>query len=340
MLAFGLTLAAASCASQLEDVALPAPQPELTEVAARVFPGVSPERVVATVGGQEISAGHVAAYLEVFPALTAEQAAEDLVDIFAASARATQADVEAAAVEIENATRQAYVLEWLGRQYTRNPGFAEPDPELYEGVRSGAEYSEPFGRPAITTVSHVLVEVPEGSDDDLWAQAERDVRNVISELEQLGRPVGASDLLAYATDAEEGDEGELVRRVERHFGFPREYSGRARWSGVDLVEETFSEAAFAAEVGQLIGPVRTSYGVHAIVVEARYPAAWVPQEEREASARDIALSYPRSEAFSAELQALLAARPVRLYEENLALLGQSADERLANEASSRASVYE
>ena len=130
MLAFGLTLVIASCASQTEDVALPAPQPELTDVTGRVFSGVSPERVVATVAGLEISAGHVAAYLEVFPTLTVEQAVDDLVDIFAASARATEADVEAAAVEIEHATRQAYVLEWLGRRYTRNPEFAEPEKEV------------------------------------------------------------------------------------------------------------------------------------------------------------------------------------------------------------------
>ena len=340
MLAFGLTLVIASCASQTEDVTLPAPEPELTDVTGRVFSGVSPERVVATVAGLEISAGHVAAYLEVFPTLTVEQAVDDLVDIFAASARATEADVEAAAVEIEHATRQAYVLEWLGRRFTRNPEFAEPDADLYEGVRSAPQYSEPFGHPAITTVSHLLVEVPEESDDAVWAEAEREVRNVITELEQLGRPVAAFELQAYVPDAEEEDEQALARRVEKHFGFPREFSGSARWNGVDLVEEPFSEAAFAAEVGEVVGPVRTSYGVHAILVESRAPAAWVPQEERDARALDIALSHPRSEAFSAELQALLAARPVRLYEENLALLGQSADERLANEASSRAAVYD
>lgn len=338
-----VALALAACGGEEVEraSALPAPAPELGSASERVFPGTPPDRVIASVAGRDLSVGHVAAYLELFPTLTVQQAVDDLIDLHAAAARADEAQALRAAPAVEDATRSAYALDWLQRRYVHHPDYADPDPELYAELRTSVTESEPFGVPEITHVSHLLVQVPEGSTPDLWQEAERVAAEIHAELVALERPVGSFDLMPYRANPGVGRApAPLGIAVEQHFGFPLEYSGRARWSGLEAADADFAQAAFAADVGELTGPVRSAFGVHLILVEERDPAEWVSQSERDALAHQIALSRKRSTAFATDLQGLVEARSIHVFEQNLGILNQSSEERLAAESAARSARYE
>ena len=72
-----------------------------------------------------------------------------------------------------------------------------------------------------------------------------------------------------------------------------------------MVKE-FEEAAFAAEIGHVVGPVATQFGYHLIKVESKKEAAVAPFEEVKEQIRRNLLSQKQNQAYSAKAAELKA----------------------------------
>lgn len=66
----------------------------------------------------------------------------------------------------------------------------------------------------------------------------------------------------------------------------------------------FEKAAFSAEVGQVVGPVQTSFGYHLIKVEKKNEASETPFEEVKASIKGRMLQQKQNDAYTAKVKQL------------------------------------
>lgn len=68
----------------------------------------------------------------------------------------------------------------------------------------------------------------------------------------------------------------------------------------------FEEAAFAAEIGQVVGPVKTQFGYHLIKVEEKNEASVVPFEEAEGNIKRTLMQQKQNEAYMEQINELKA----------------------------------
>lgn len=335
----GLSLVAVvGCEADTSTV--PPLEPALEEV-TRIHFGdeVAPEMPIATVGERTITAGEVAAALELFPTLTVEQAVEDLVDTQTLLATAADDALERVEPMRADARRDALAREWVARTLWSLPEVQTADPDEVRAWIEDVERSASFGTPELMRVSHLLIRMPEDASEAEWEAAVQALAEARARILASDRPPAAFDLEAEldALAAQIGDripdDEDVV--VERHFAFPQAPSGPQRWSGVVAVAPPFAEAAFALEPLTLSEPVRTSFGVHLILAEERIPPYWVSDERRAQMASEFARARPLSSAFNSRLGEVMQRTPIYAYDENLALLSMSAEERLQAEAASR-----
>ena len=66
----------------------------------------------------------------------------------------------------------------------------------------------------------------------------------------------------------------------------------------------FEQAAFDAEIGQVIGPVKTQFGYHLIQVTEKNEAAVIPYEEVAAQIKEELLRQKQNEVYAAKVQEL------------------------------------
>ena len=66
----------------------------------------------------------------------------------------------------------------------------------------------------------------------------------------------------------------------------------------------FEQAAFAAEIGQVVGPVKTQFGYHLIKVEQKNEAAVVAYEEVAERIKSSLLQKKQNEAYTAKAMEL------------------------------------
>lgn len=64
----------------------------------------------------------------------------------------------------------------------------------------------------------------------------------------------------------------------------------------------FEKAAFTAEIGQVTGPVKTSFGYHLIKVEKKFEASETPFEEAAASIKGRLLQQKQNDAYNAKVK--------------------------------------
>lgn len=119
------------------------------------------------------------------------------------------------------------------------------------------EHPDEFSREEEVRARHVLLKV--GPDED--------AAEVEAELEAIRRRIeSGEDFAALARELSE-DPGSAARGGDLGF------FGRGR-----MIQE-FEEAAFGAEVGDLVGPIRTDFGFHLIEVRDRRPGGTIPFDE-------------------------------------------------------------
>lgn len=305
-------------------------------VASQFGSGVDADLVVATVGTETITAAEVAAYLDLFPALTTAQAVDDLVDLHRASTAADEAGAAGLQTVKRDAELRGRALAFLRNHLESNQKTtAVSDAKINEALNDPA-YSIFYGLPERIRATHLLViappkppaNAPAAPTDSPAASAARSklAADILAELRDLDHPATALDLRnAYKRHFEAAKAQGIELHKDEGMVFPRRFSGRPRWQGaVASVADPFADACFNAKVGDLLGPVETEFGLHLIVVEARYPEVAPPTAERRARVARFLTLQARQGALKAELDRLAAEQSVVPYPENIRAVSRSA----------------
>ncbi|NMB12279.1 MAG: hypothetical protein GX977_08330 [Firmicutes bacterium] len=147
--------------------------------------------------------------------------------------------------------------------------------KLQEGLIEGLQVSDEELRSAYEEVNarHILVR-PEGDGEDAQKNALEQAEQLVQEL------VGGAE---FATVAREhsADTGS------------KDNGGDLGWFGRGQMVEPFENAAFVAEVGEIVGPVESQFGYHIIQVMDRKKATGEEFEEAKAELRDKLLGDKR-----------------------------------------------
>ena len=310
------------------------------EVASGQFgSGVDPGLIVATVGAETITVSEVAAYLDLFPALTTAQAVDDLVDLHRASTAADEAGAAGLQTVKRDAELRGRALAYLRLHIdTNDKTLAVSDAKIDEALKDPA-YSIFYGLPERVRATHLLVMAPPAPPANVPAAALPPVENpaaraarrklaedILVELRGLDHPATALDLRnAYRRHLEAAKAQGIELHKDEGMVFPRRFSGRPRWQGaVARVVDPFADACFNAKVGDLLGPVETEFGLHIIVVEARYPEVAPPPAERRARVARFLTLQARQGSLKAELDRLAVEQSVVPYPENIRAVSRSA----------------
>lgn len=254
--------------------------------------------VVATVNGVPITVAEVreAAQSAGIPALVALRRLEDEI---ALSDQASVAGV-ARDPEIEAAARRALVRALMHRviEPANTPeGISAADVEERHGLIRGA-----LSAPQTRRATHVLVALARDADPARVDAATRLARQIRDELASDVNP-------AAAADQRVGREGAFDVTVEHLDAMPQAQ-----------LEAPFADALFAAPaLGVLPDVVRTSYGVHVIVLE-EIVAPWeVPPEEWEPMIRRQIAAERRAAAVEELAQRLASGTSVAIETQAAAL---------------------
>lgn len=135
---------------------------------------------------------------------------------------------------------------------------------VLEKAAFGAKVGEIVG-PVLDVSGWKLVKV---LDQRTSADAFVRVRHILFPLEGDTNGVKAR-AQSVAAEAKRGkDFGELARQYSKDPSSAAQ-GGDLGWGGKGTWVEPFAQAAFKARVGEVVGPVRTQFGLHVIKVEAR-----------------------------------------------------------------------
>lgn len=158
--------------------------------------------------------------------------------------------------------------------------------------RDASRYHQPERRGS----RHLLIRVPEGADPGVWALAEAQSRGVLREaiaaapeVAEIFGAVTAPTPLTVVTEVLE----------------PVAHDG--------TLQLPYSDALFSTEPGRVHPEtVRTTYGVHVILVESVVPAADVSLADASARIRQELVIEARGAAASELVQRLAGARPIEV----------------------------
>jgi peptidyl-prolyl cis-trans isomerase C len=138
--------------------------------------------------------------------------------------------------------------------------FGEGSRVTEEEVRAFYEKNpERFERPEEVRARHILIRPESGEGDEGREEAMEEIRQVQDKLKQ------GEDFAELAAEHSDGPSG--ARGGDLGY-FPR---GR--------MDETFEDAAFALEPGEVSGVVETAFGYHLIKVEDKRPETILPFDE-------------------------------------------------------------
>jgi peptidyl-prolyl cis-trans isomerase C len=179
--------------------------------------------------------------------------------------------------DLENTVRQGELAQRLIDTHIR-PGVTVPDAEVESFY---ADNQEMFRTPAQVHARHILIAVGEGTSDEERLAA----RGRAEEVRR--RAVGGADFAELARELSEGPSAKE--------------GGDLGFFSAGSMLPSFSEAAFALDVGQISGVVETRYGFHVIKLEERRDAGIRPLDE----VRDPLRNALVERKISGEVEALL-----------------------------------
>jgi hypothetical protein len=248
-------------------------------------------QVVSTVDGEAITVAEVEEVVRLTglgPLAALRRLQEERALAHRAAASPVADDPEVAA-----ATRRALVRQLLASEVEApHPPEAIPAAAVEQRAR---EISGALASPETRRASHVMVALPADAPEARVDAAFRLARRMRDELRAQPSPSAALD--AYA-----GRQGAFDVVVERLDPMPR-----------DELEQTFADALFEAPGSGLVEePVRSSYGVHVIVLEEIVPPWEVPREEWEPVLRRQLAAEARVAATEALVERLASRTPVTI----------------------------
>jgi parvulin-like peptidyl-prolyl isomerase len=130
-----------------------------------------------------------------------------------------------------------------------------PDPELGDVKRFFESNRGDFVTPEARHVYHVLIHVPPSADTAVWERAGRAAEDVAENVRQ-----GRTDLAAEAE--------------RRRIDIPPRYRDQTGDLGMihrGALQANVDEVVFAAEVGEVLGPIRTIFGFSVLEVTSIEP---------------------------------------------------------------------
>jgi peptidyl-prolyl cis-trans isomerase D len=143
---------------------------------------------------------------------------------------------------------------------------ADPADVTEEEARRAYENNpDAYTRQARVKARHILLRAPDDASGEKAGQAE-------ARLEEIAARIDSAE--EFAAAAKEYSEGPSAPS-----------GGDLGWFPRGSMVESFEKAAFDAEPGSLVGPVRTQFGYHLIWVEDRQEAGVLPFEEAELDVR-------------------------------------------------------
>ena len=238
------------------------------------------QEVLATVAGVQITEADLDMFMRTIPQEQRKYAAnpqfrghflEQMISLYAFAQLAEEMNLEETEVykkNIENAKRNILAqlaVEEIMKDITATEEEAKA---FYEGN------PQHFQKDATVSAKHILV----AEEADCLAILEA-IKNGKKEFEEA-----AKESSTCPSGAQGGDLGEF---------------GRGQ-----MVKE-FEEAAFAAEIGEVVGPVKTQFGYHLIKVEKKNEPSVVPYEEVEEKIKQTVLQQKQNQAYSMKLSELM-----------------------------------
>jgi len=145
-------------------------------------------------------------------------------------------------------------LAYVQEKVVKNLSVSDEDVRLY--YRS---HKDDYKVPDQIKVRHILLRLRKNADEEVVQQTRRRAEDILKKAK-------AGEDFAVLAAAFSEDPGS------------RDSGGDLGWVVRSKLDPTFAKAAFAAEKGQVVGPVRSAYGFHLLKVEDRRPARQLPYE--------------------------------------------------------------
>ena len=265
-----------------------AAEPVETAATAAAEPAKDPNEVLLTVNGKELKRGKID---------------EDVAKVIAFQGdRIPAAQVEMAKIDIANQIAQQFMVETILVAKANELGFTASDDdvkareeELLKSVANAPDAPKsleeilakhPFGRErameelkdGIAIDKMIKAEIYAKDTTDYSDKAKEIIDRVIANNEKCLDDAGAlAKITEIKKTLDETPEADVAAKfaelAKTESGCPSGAKGGdlGPFSHGQMVKE-FDEAAFGAEIGKVVGPVKTSFGYHLILVTAKFPA--------------------------------------------------------------------
>lgn len=240
---------------------------------------MSDQKVLAVVAGENITEADLDAFLQNVPkeqrayVSNPQFRAQYLEQLIALRAYAKMGEE----MKLDETEKFQKILEGAKRDILAQMAMAETLKGLEVSAEEAKAYYEEnpqhFSKGATVSAKHILVKEEEECNSILEA-----IVNGEKEFEDAAKEFSTCPSGARGGDLGEFGKGQMVKE--------------------------FEDAAFAAEIGHVVGPVKTQFGYHLIKVEKKNEASSVPFEEVEENIKNNLLQQKQNKAYMNKVKEL------------------------------------